>query len=30
MMAKTKAQKQKDYIECLKTQDRTAAQLEYE
>ena len=29
-MAKTKGQKQKDYIECLKTQDRTAALLEYE
>ena len=29
-MAKTKAQKHKDCIECLKTQDRTAAQLEYE
>ena len=29
-MAKTKGQKQKDYIEYLKTQDRTAALLEYE
>ena len=28
-MAKTKAQKQKDYIECLKTKDR-AADLESE